>query len=82
MSSDWTELKRPFEERGSVHNKHMEAATKLKTIIRILTLKTIIRILTLIAPLAGVNPKQIELVIAILNIITEEVVEATEDEKT
>lgn len=73
MSSDWTELKRPFEERGSVHNKHMEAAMKLKTIIRILTL---------IAPLAGVNSKHIELVIAILNIIAEEVVEATENEKT
>ena len=73
MSSDWTELKRPFEKRGSVHNKYMEAAMKLKTIIRILTL---------IAPLAGVNSKHIELVIAILNIIAEEVVEATENEKT
>lgn len=52
MSSDWTELKRPFEKRGSVHNKYMEAAMKLKTIIRILTL---------IAPPAGVNSNKLNL---------------------
>lgn len=47
----------------------MEAAMKLKSIVKILSI---------IAPLAGVNSKHVELVIAILNIIAEETVEATE----
>ena len=42
-----------------------------------MNIKTVIKILTLVAPLAGVNTKQLEIVLAILNLIAEDVAEAT-----
>ena len=42
-----------------------------------MNIKSIIKILTLVAPLAGVNTKQLEIVLAILNLIAEDVAEAT-----
>lgn len=43
-----------------------------------MNIKTVIKILTLVASLAGVNTKQLEIVLAILNLIAEDVAEATE----
>jgi len=43
-----------------------------------MNIKTVIKILTLVAPLAGVNTKQLEIVLAILNLLAEETAEATE----
>ena len=42
-----------------------------------MNIKTVIKILTLVATLAGVNTKQLEIVLAILNLIAEDVAEAT-----
>jgi len=42
-----------------------------------MNIKTVIKILTLVAPLAGVNTKQLEIVLAILNLIAEDIAEAT-----
>ena len=43
-----------------------------------MNIKSIIKILTLVATLAGVNTKQLEIVLAILNLLAEETAEATE----
>ena len=42
-----------------------------------MNIKTVIKILTLVAPLAGVNADQIKIVLAILNILAEDIAEAT-----
>jgi len=42
-----------------------------------MNIKTVIKLLTLVAPLAGVNTDQLKIVLAILNLIAEDVAEAT-----
>ncbi len=42
-----------------------------------MNIKTVIKILTLVAPLAVFNTEQIKVVLAILNILAEDVTEAT-----
>jgi hypothetical protein len=42
-----------------------------------MNIKSIIKILTLVAPLAGVNTEHLKLVLAILNLIAEDIAEAT-----
>ena len=42
-----------------------------------MNIKTIIKLLTIVAPLAGVNTEQLKIVLAILNLIAEDIAEAT-----
>jgi len=42
-----------------------------------MNIKTVIKLLTLVAPLAGVNTDQLKIVLAILNLIAEDIAEAT-----
>jgi hypothetical protein len=42
-----------------------------------MNIKTVIKLLTLVASLAGVNTDQLKIVLAILNLIAEDVAEAT-----
>jgi hypothetical protein len=42
-----------------------------------MNIKTIIKILTVVASLAGVNSEQIKVVLEILNILAEDIAEAT-----
>ena len=42
-----------------------------------MNIKTVIKLLTLVAPLAGVNTDQLKIVLAIMNLIAEDIAEAT-----